>query len=70
MNRRNSDLSQKADGVIYTSDGRDIEMSVASTKAFYSQVAASILLGISIRDHVISEPNDSLTTRTVKLFST
>ena len=31
VNRRNSDLSQKADGVIYTSDGRDIEMSVAST---------------------------------------
>ena len=61
VNRRNSDLSQKADGVIYTSDGRDIEMSVASTKAFYSQVAASILLGISIRDHAISEPNDSLT---------
>ena len=61
VNRRNSDLSQKADGVIYTSDGRDIEMSVASTKAFYSQVAASILLGISIRDHAISEPDNSVT---------
>ena len=59
VNRRNSDLSQKADGVIYTSDGRDIEMSVASTKAFYSQIAASFLLGISIRDQVISEPDNS-----------
>ena len=48
VNRRNSDLSQKSDGVIYTSDGRDIEMSVASTKAFYSQVAASCLLGLSL----------------------
>ena len=60
VNRRNSDLSQKADGVIYTSDGRDIEMSVASTKAFYSQIAASFLLGISIRDQVMGEPNNSV----------
>src|SRR5207253_876673 len=40
VNRRNSDLVEKADGVRYTSDGRDVEMSVASTKAFYAQVAA------------------------------
>ncbi len=40
VNRRGSDLTDKADGVLYTSDGRDVEMSVASTKAFYSQVAA------------------------------
>ncbi|HAQ05020.1 MAG TPA: glucosamine-6-phosphate synthase, partial [Acidimicrobiaceae bacterium] len=40
VNRRNSDLADRADGVLYTSDGRDIEMSVASTKAFYSQVVA------------------------------
>ena len=50
VNRRNSDLAQKSEGVIYTSDGRDIEMSVASTKAFYSQVAAGFLLAISIAD--------------------
>ncbi|MEP7047163.1 MAG: SIS domain-containing protein, partial [Ilumatobacteraceae bacterium] len=36
VNRRNSDLTDKADGVMYTSDGRDVEMSVASTKAFYA----------------------------------
>ena len=29
VNRRNSDLTDKADGVLYTSDGRDVEMSVA-----------------------------------------
>ena len=29
VNRRNSDLVDKADGVLYTSDGRDVEMSVA-----------------------------------------
>ena len=34
VNRRNSDLTDRADGVLYTSDGRDVEMSVASTKAF------------------------------------
>jgi glucosamine--fructose-6-phosphate aminotransferase (isomerizing) len=44
VNRRNSDLTYKVDGVLYTSDGRDIEMSVASTKAFYSQVVAGYLL--------------------------
>ncbi|MEY4896040.1 MAG: hypothetical protein RI890_839, partial [Actinomycetota bacterium] len=36
VNRRGSELSAKADGVMYTSDGRDVEMSVASTKAFYA----------------------------------
>jgi glucosamine--fructose-6-phosphate aminotransferase (isomerizing) len=30
VNRRDSDLTFKVDGVIYTSSGRDIEMSVAS----------------------------------------
>ena len=48
VNRRNSDLVYKAEGVLYTSDGRDIEMSVASTKAFYSQVVAGYLLSLHI----------------------
>lgn len=48
VNRRESDLMNKADGVLYTSDGRDVEMSVASTKAFYSQVAAGFLLACSL----------------------
>ncbi|MCU1501173.1 MAG: glmS [Ilumatobacteraceae bacterium] len=48
VNRRNSDLTDKADGVMYTSDGRDVEMSVASTKAFYAQVAAGTLLACAI----------------------
>jgi len=50
VNRRNSDLTDKADGVLYTSDGRDVEMSVASTKAFYAQVAAGVLLSCAIAD--------------------
>jgi len=50
VNRRGSDLTDKADGVLYTSDGRDVEMSVASTKAFYSQVAAGVLLACAISD--------------------
>ncbi|HZQ28288.1 MAG TPA: SIS domain-containing protein [Acidimicrobiales bacterium] len=48
VNRRNSDLVEKADGVLYTSDGRDVEMSVASTKAFYAQIAAGTLLALAI----------------------
>jgi glucosamine--fructose-6-phosphate aminotransferase (isomerizing) len=50
VNRRGSDLTDKADGVIYTSDGRDVEMSVASTKAFYAQVAAGALLAEFVAD--------------------
>jgi glucosamine--fructose-6-phosphate aminotransferase (isomerizing) len=50
VNRRNSDLTDKADGVLYTSDGRDVEMSVASTKAFYAQVAAGALLSVALAD--------------------
>ncbi|MEX2100792.1 MAG: SIS domain-containing protein [Acidimicrobiia bacterium] len=48
VNRRNSDLVDKADGVLYTSDGRDLEMAVPSTKAFYAQVAAGYLLALAI----------------------
>jgi glucosamine--fructose-6-phosphate aminotransferase (isomerizing) len=48
VNRRNSDLVQKSHGVLYTSDGRDVEMAVASTKAFYSQVAAGYLLAAGL----------------------
>lgn len=50
VNRRNSDLVEKSDGVLYTADGRDVEMSVASTKAFYSQVAAGTLLALGIAE--------------------
>ncbi len=48
VNRRGSDLVDKADGVLYTSDGRDVEMSVASTKAFYAQIAAGFLLAVGV----------------------
>jgi len=46
VNRRQSDITAKADGVFYTSDGRDIEMAVASTKAFYSQIVAGHILAL------------------------
>ena len=48
VNRRDSDLTFKVDGVLYTSSGRDIEMSVASTKAFYSQIVAGAILSLFI----------------------
>ena len=50
VNRRSSDLVDRSDGVFYTSDGRDVEMSVASTKAFYSQAVAGLLLAFVISD--------------------
>ncbi len=48
VNRRNSDLVYKSHGVLYTSDGRDIEMSVASTKAFYAQNVAGQVLALAL----------------------
>ncbi len=60
VNRRNSDLVDKSDGVLYTSDGRDVEMSVASTKAFYAQIAAGHLLAVAIADAVgVLDPDDA-----------
>jgi glucosamine--fructose-6-phosphate aminotransferase (isomerizing) len=56
VNRRGSDLTDKSDGVLYTSDGRDVEMSVASTKAFYAQIAAGFLLALAIADEVGLDP--------------
>jgi len=50
VNRRNSDLVDKSDGVLFTSDGRDVEMSVASTKAFYAQIAAGTLIAAAIAE--------------------
>jgi glucosamine--fructose-6-phosphate aminotransferase (isomerizing) len=46
VNRRNSPLVSKSDSHFYTSDGRDVEMAVASTKAFYSQIAAGKLVAL------------------------
>lgn len=48
VNRRNSDLVYKSHGVLYTSDGRDIEMSVASTKAFYAQNVVGQVLALAL----------------------
>lgn len=48
VNRRDSDITTKVNGVMYTSNGRDLEMSVASTKAFYCQIVAGAILGLNI----------------------
>ena len=58
VNRRQSDITTKSDGVFYTSDGRDIEMSVASTKAFYSQIVAGHVLALCLRP----DPQDAAPT--------
>jgi glucosamine--fructose-6-phosphate aminotransferase (isomerizing) len=52
VNRRQSDLTDRSHGVLYTSDGRDVEMAVPSTKAFYAQVAAGFLLAAALAEHV------------------
>lgn len=52
VNRRNSDLVRKSDSVLFTSDGRDVEMSVASTKAFYSQITAGKLTALFIAEQL------------------
>lgn len=46
VNRRNSPLVSKSHSHLYTSDGRDVEMAVASTKAFYSQITAGKLTAL------------------------
>lgn len=56
VNRRQSDLVDRSDGVLYTSDGRDVEMAVPSTKAFYAQVAAGFLLAAAVADDVPDAP--------------
>ncbi len=62
VNRRQSDLTDKSDGVLYTSDGRDVEMSVASTKAFYAQIAAGFLLAWAITEEVGGQIDPALLT--------
>ena len=57
VNRRGSDLTDRSHGILYTSDGRDVEMSVASTKAFYAQVVASVLLSSAIAN-LVDETRD------------
>ncbi|MDZ4163924.1 MAG: SIS domain-containing protein, partial [Smithellaceae bacterium] len=58
VNRRQSDITGKSQGVFYTSDGRDIEMSVASTKAFYSQIVAGHVLALRIAQLLGSRSED------------
>ncbi|RLC25711.1 MAG: glutamine--fructose-6-phosphate aminotransferase [Deltaproteobacteria bacterium] len=64
VNRRDSDLTFKTDGVFYTSSGRDIEMSVASTKAFYSQITAGAILGLHIA-HIVQTRSSGFITEQI-----
>ncbi len=65
VNRRDSDLTFKVDGVMYTSSGRDIEMSVASTKAFYSQIVAGALLDLYLA-RIKGRRTDDFVTREIE----
>lgn len=61
VNRRNSDLVRKSDSVLFTSDGRDVEMSVASTKAFYAQITAGKLTALFLADQLQTMTDIELT---------
>jgi glucosamine--fructose-6-phosphate aminotransferase (isomerizing) len=61
VNRRQSDITTKSHGVFYTSDGRDIEMSVASTKAFYSQIIAGHVLALFFAQLLGARRDDYIT---------
>lgn len=65
VNRRDSDLTFKVDAVVYTSSGRDIEMSVASTKAFYAQIVAGALLSLHMAS-VRGRRDDVFVTREIR----
>jgi glucosamine--fructose-6-phosphate aminotransferase (isomerizing) len=68
VNRRDSDITFKVDGVMYTSSGRDIEMSVASTKAFYSQIVAGAILGLYIARLTERRDDDFISAELEKLL--
>ena len=69
VNRRDSDLTFKTDGVLYTSSGRDIEMSVASTKAFYSQLTAGAILGLHLSKILEARSSEFITQSIQELIS-
>ena len=69
VNRRDSDITFKVDGVIYTSSGRDIEMSVASTKAFYSQIVAGALVALKVASIRQSRSMEFLSDQIVELLA-
>lgn len=52
INKRDSDgdktIRDAGGGVIYTGTGRDVEIAVASTKAFYAQIAAGTVLAMAL----------------------
>ncbi|MEE4354828.1 MAG: SIS domain-containing protein [Desulfococcaceae bacterium] len=69
VNRRDSDLTFKVDGVMYTSSGRDIEMSVASTKAFYSQIVAGVMLSLFLARICGARDDDFVTAEIRRLLA-
>jgi glutamine---fructose-6-phosphate transaminase (isomerizing) len=69
VNRRNSPLVRKSDSHFFTSDGRDIEMAVASTKAFYAQVAAGKLTALCLADALGAMPQDRIRAEILALES-
>ncbi len=69
VNRRDSDITFKVDGVLYTSSGRDIEMSVASTKAYYSQIVAGSILGLRLAQLSGSKPDDFIIAEIERLWN-
>ena len=58
VNKRDSDITFVVDGILYTGDGRDVEIAVASTKAFYAQVVAGTLYGLAFAQILGHDPKE------------
>jgi len=69
VNRRHSDITINAEGIFYTSDGRDVEMSVASTKAFYSQIIAGYVLALYLAQFLRSRSDTFIARELLSLGS-
>ncbi len=69
VNRRQSDITAISHGVFYTSDGRDIEMSVASTKAFYAQIVAGQVLALFFAQLLGARTDDDIARQLRRLES-
>jgi glutamine---fructose-6-phosphate transaminase (isomerizing) len=69
VNRRQSDITAVSHGVFYTSDGRDIEMSVASTKAFYAQIVAGQVLALFFAQLLRARTDDDIVRQLRRLES-
>jgi len=73
VNRRDSDITSRVvpgqDGCFYTSDGRDPEVAVASTKAYYAQVAAGKILSLAFAQALGTKSDEEMVVEIEELLA-